>query len=57
MWSIDLRKLTTADLGSIHSALCMALPKNPKSNLSQEIDPIPAKNGEFLLGKNSVKFK
>lgn len=57
MWSIDLWKLTTADLGSIHSALCMALPKNPKSNMSQEIDPIPAKNGEFLLGKNSVKFK
>ena len=57
MWSIDLWNITTADLVSINSALCMGLPKNPKSNMSQEIDPIPAKNGEFQLGKKSVKFK
>ena len=57
MWSIDLWNITTTDPGSINSALCMGLPKNPKSNMSQEIDPIPAKNGEFMLGKNNVKFK
>ena len=57
MWSIDLWNITTADPGSINSALCMGLPKNPKRNMSQEIDPIPTKNGEFLLGKNSLKFK
>ena len=57
MWFIDLWKITTTDLGSINSAFHMGLPKNPKSNMSQEIDPIPAKNGEFLLGKNNVKFK
>ena len=52
MWFIDLWKITTTDPGSINSAFCMGLPKNPKRNMSQEIDPIPAKNGDFLLGKN-----
>ena len=51
MWSIDLWNITIADPGSINSAFCMGLPKNPKSNMSHEIDPILAKNGEFLLGK------
>ena len=57
MWFIDLWKITTADPSSINGAFCMGLAKNPKSNMSLKIDPIPTKNGEFLLGKNNVKFK
>lgn len=40
--AVDLWKFITTEQGSIHSAFCMALPKNPQNDMSQEIDPTPA---------------
>lgn len=55
--AIDPWKITTTDPGSIQSAFCMALPKNPQNDISQEIDPTPANKWGVFVRKNEIMFK